>query len=275
MTKLYEYKDDILELHEKHKLMGEIYLITNVKNNKIYIGQTVSHRKNKGKYRPFGSIGRFNDHVSEAICNTKHKQCSYLNNAIRKYGREKFKWELIEYCPLDKMNENEEFWIVFYKSLFPNGYNLTKGGKTFTVASIQRPTLNKKKIRGRGFGFKHKTETIDKMKKNHNFVKNPEVVRNTMRKTMNDYYDNLKIQKLALLELDDDIEKYVRPVYKKDTGELYNYIIRINRNLKFTMATPGQLPEDAKNRLLNALHKAKEIRKANATENDIVLTNSN
>ena len=39
--------DQILELSEKNKIMGEIYkMISNV-NNKCYVGQTVSHRKNK------------------------------------------------------------------------------------------------------------------------------------------------------------------------------------------------------------------------------------
>ena len=65
--------NDILELSDKNKRFGLIYCITNEVNNKQYIGQTVSHRKNKGKYRPFGIDGRLNDHISEAICNTKKK----------------------------------------------------------------------------------------------------------------------------------------------------------------------------------------------------------
>ena len=58
--------NDILNLNEKHKITGEIYKITNKISNKLYVGQTLSHRKNKGKYRPFGHIARLNDHISES-----------------------------------------------------------------------------------------------------------------------------------------------------------------------------------------------------------------
>ena len=61
-------------LTDKTKVYGLIYQITNTENNMKYVGQTVSHRKNKDRYRPFGILGRFKDHVSEAINNTKKKQ---------------------------------------------------------------------------------------------------------------------------------------------------------------------------------------------------------
>lgn len=40
-------------------------------------------------------MGRFYDHISEAINNTKNKQCMYLNNAIRKYGKDNFTCKLL------------------------------------------------------------------------------------------------------------------------------------------------------------------------------------
>jgi hypothetical protein len=43
------------------KVYGMIYKMQNNINTQCYIGQTVSHRKNKGKWRPFGIQGRFND----------------------------------------------------------------------------------------------------------------------------------------------------------------------------------------------------------------------
>ena len=46
-----KYVDKILESNSN--VFGEIYLITNV-------GQTLSHRLNHGKYRPFGYKCRFN-----------------------------------------------------------------------------------------------------------------------------------------------------------------------------------------------------------------------
>jgi hypothetical protein len=77
----------ILNKDEIDKVVGEIYKMTNTTNGKKYIGQTRSHRLNHGKYRPFGSSGRFNDHISEANSNKKHTS-RYLNHALIKYGKD-------------------------------------------------------------------------------------------------------------------------------------------------------------------------------------------
>jgi len=67
--------DDAL-LDTNDKVYGLLYEMTNSVTGMNYVGQTLSHRKNKGKYRPFGIVGRFNDHLSEATNNTKACQCS-------------------------------------------------------------------------------------------------------------------------------------------------------------------------------------------------------
>jgi len=115
-------------LTDKMKVYGLIYEMTNTSNNMKYVGQTVSHRKNKDRYRPFGIMGRFKDHINEAINNTKKCQCSYLNNAIRKYGKDTFIVELIEICILSDLDEREQHFIKERNTIFPLGYNLTTGG---------------------------------------------------------------------------------------------------------------------------------------------------
>ena len=133
---------------DKSSVVGEICVITNVNNGKQYVGQTVSHRKNHGKYRPFGYVGRFKDHLSEAICNTKTKQCGYLNNAIRKHGADAFKVDLIKRCELCNLDEEEKVYIAKYNTMFPNGYNLTIGGKTTKCVNVQfSNTIQEKKKR--------------------------------------------------------------------------------------------------------------------------------
>jgi hypothetical protein len=119
-------------------LLIEIYVITNLSNMKKYVGQAVSHRLNTGKYRPFGSIKRLNDHISEATCNTKKKQCTALNNAIRKYGKESFKVEVIDRCLPEMANDLEIRYIKEYNTISPNGYNLTNGGKCGCILIEQR-----------------------------------------------------------------------------------------------------------------------------------------
>jgi group I intron endonuclease len=138
---------DILEIRDK--VFGSIYEITNIITGMRYVGQAVSHRKNKGKYRPFGILGRFKDHISEANNNTKKKQCSYLNNAIRKHGQDAFKVELLENCELSALDNREQHFITERNTMFPNGYNLTKGGKTAYVSTLlERTPLEEPKKRG-------------------------------------------------------------------------------------------------------------------------------
>lgn len=91
---------------------GIIYKITNTVNNKIYIGQTIrtlKERWNQHKYR---------------------NGCTYLHNAIIKYGADKFKIEPIEEVPIEDLDKREIYWIAQYDSTNKKvGYNLILGGK--------------------------------------------------------------------------------------------------------------------------------------------------
>ena len=122
-------KDKLLDKEEFNKVVGEIYKIINVTNNSLYIGQTRSHHLNRGKYRPFGYIGRFKDHISEATHTSKKSTCKYLNNALLKYGIDNFKCELLITCTLDELDHLEVKFINEFNTKFPNGYNLTNGGQ--------------------------------------------------------------------------------------------------------------------------------------------------
>jgi hypothetical protein len=122
-------------------ILGIIYKITNKKTGKMYIGQTMSHKMNNGKYRPFEEVGRFKQHISDALKNTKKKQCSYLNNSIRKYGKDAFEVELLEYCLPSEKNNAEIENIERYNTVFPNGYNLTKGGRQCEILPEQKKKL--------------------------------------------------------------------------------------------------------------------------------------
>ena len=55
-----------------------------------------------------------------------------MNCALRKYGKDCFTCELIHTCEVSELNELESQYIIEYDSKFPNGYNLTDGGKGFT-----------------------------------------------------------------------------------------------------------------------------------------------
>lgn len=95
------------------KICG-IYKITNTTNDKVYIGQSVDikHRFDNHKY------------------NFKHNAYpSYaLYKAMNKYGIENFRFEIIEKCDEDVLNDREIYWIKKYNSFGSGGYNMTAGG---------------------------------------------------------------------------------------------------------------------------------------------------
>jgi len=175
-------------LNEPTNRYCEIYKIINLSNNKIYVGQAVSHILNHKKYRPYGREGRFRCHISEAF-STKKNQSHYLNNAIRKYGVENFIVELIEYCEIDDADERETHYIKEFNSLYPNGYNLKNGGSVFTHSDESKKRLS-------------------------NGVKN--------------YYKDKKFDRFKdIKQIDDDIEKYIKPL--KRYNEQYGWYVYIDR----------------------------------------------
>ena len=98
--------------------MQGIYIIKNIINNKVYIGQSVDiHRRWLVHY----SLGKIDANPNRAEFN------SQLHTAMRELGRENFYIEILEECEKDKLNDREIFWINYYNS-YKNGYNATKGG---------------------------------------------------------------------------------------------------------------------------------------------------
>lgn len=154
-------------LDDPTSIQGVIYVIETCTSEKKYVGQTLSHRKNRGRFHPFGAIGRFRDHISEAINNTKKKQCTYLNNAIRLHGVEPFTVRVLELCDRESLNDREQYHISQMKTLYPTGYNLTTGGRSARHATVENTSpLNLPKSRG---GCKFRSpETRQKMSESSN-----------------------------------------------------------------------------------------------------------
>jgi len=257
-----------IDLENSDQIRGILYKITNKANGFCYIGQTRSHRKNKDKYRYFGHIGRFKDHISEALNNTKKNQCKYLNNAIRQ-NKDCFIVELLETCELDQLDEKEIHYIETYNSLFPNGYNLTKGGKTTKSIQISlNEDLKDVKKRGRPFGYTHTDETKRKIKENiskvsSNMKKLASTKESKERVSTNikNYYDDLKIKKLTECDISKDPEHYIKEI-KKD-GCVFDYKIYINRETRFMVKSAGESLDSKYNRLKNIILKAKELQSKN------------
>lgn len=137
-----------------------IYCIEHTASGKKYVGQARTHRLNHGRYRPFGAESRFKQHISEAICNTKHKTGHLLGVDIRTYGKDAFTMRVLELCDKEQADERETYWIAALDTLYPSGYNIALGGlnnpRTVGIKPIPNPTpLAVPKARG---GCKSRSE---------------------------------------------------------------------------------------------------------------------
>ena len=105
-------------------ISGIIYKATNIINSQCYVGQTycgIERRKIEHRY------SSFNNKASE--------HHSHFHRAIRKYGWDNFKWEVLcDNIPVQYLNEYEIFYISF-EGGFLYGYNETNGGRGGHVMS--------------------------------------------------------------------------------------------------------------------------------------------
>lgn len=132
-------------------IKGEIYIIYNNITEKAYVGQALTYKKNtkngKEYYYKHGTIGRWKDHVSEALNNRKKKQCSYLNNSIRKYGVDAFEVHKIVKCEVNELDKLEKLYIKDLNTLYPNGYNLNEGGNRAKLEEHTRKKISQASIK--------------------------------------------------------------------------------------------------------------------------------
>lgn len=123
--------------------MNLIYKVTNVLNNKVYIGQTTTSLEKRKK-----------EHLSK-------QDNTYFHNALQKYGKECFIWEIIEQdIEISELNAREQYWIQYYNSNnHDNGYNLSAGGENgdaLTIWRQQHPELVKEMAQKGNLAMKQK-----------------------------------------------------------------------------------------------------------------------
>ena len=98
-----------------------IYKITNLINNKCYIGQTIKTAEERWK-----------EHQAHAFGSHPNDQNKTLYKAIRKYGVENFTFEVLQdnIETFEQLDKAEIYWIDYYNS-FVKGYNETFGGQQY------------------------------------------------------------------------------------------------------------------------------------------------
>lgn len=109
----------------KKDFYGVIYKISNNINDKVYIGQTTD------------PINRWSVHkMSYKI---KDRSANIMYDDMRKYGIDKFKFEIICKCyNKEELKEKEMCYSKEYNSIYPNGYNMMVGN-FMTKSRLREP----------------------------------------------------------------------------------------------------------------------------------------
>jgi len=110
------------------KIFGVIYKLTNTINSKSYIGQTINFTK------------RMNEHRRSAINGEDY----YLYRAMKKYGLDAFKIDIIIRCNnIAELNTFECYYINKYNTFNKHfGYNSTSGGGGCSGHKQSENTIN-------------------------------------------------------------------------------------------------------------------------------------
>lgn len=114
--------------------MVTIYKITNLKNGKNYVGQTVKSIELRWKRHCWS-------------CTAKSKKMA-ISLAIRKHGKGNFRIEAIDTAnTLEEANKKEVFWVNELNCFSPNGYNLKAGGRKYLeVSKSTRKKMSKARL---------------------------------------------------------------------------------------------------------------------------------
>lgn len=124
------------------KIRIMIYKITNLLNDKIYIGQTV---KNDSKFRNYWGSGKA------------------IKNAIRKYGTINFSKDILCICYSQKCADDTEIYFIKRYDSINNGYNISNGGSGSYMWSdlMKIKMLRNERMKGKI----HSKETRNKISK--------------------------------------------------------------------------------------------------------------
>jgi hypothetical protein len=126
---------------------------------------------------------------------------------------------LILTCPKEDLDRYEEQYINDHNTLYPNGYNLTTGGKVFTTSPMESSTP-KETPKKRGGCTNRSPETRAKMTESLKQVMGtPEARKEQMLRSQKQHYD-AKLSKFKDVHIDEEnIEQYLK--IRKSNGSTF------------------------------------------------------
>jgi group I intron endonuclease len=121
-----------------------VYAITHVATGRMYVGKSID------------IDSRWQQHVWEAARGEGYA----VHRAIRKHGVAAFSFDVLEYADseIDALAA-EQYWIEWYRSVSPAGFNLTFGGDGTILSQESR-----EKIRAKLLGHHVSDETREKIR---------------------------------------------------------------------------------------------------------------
>jgi group I intron endonuclease len=160
--------------------MGYIYKITNTVNKKIYIGQTKLEEPEL----------RWKKHLWAIYAGTG---CPVLAKAVKKYGKDKFTFEVLIICFDESRYEMEKLYIKKYNSLIPNGYNIQEGGvQPISFAGRKHSQATKEIIGYKNSNVYKEIKLQEQLTNNENNkqkrCKMTDKTKESIRKSLIDYY---------------------------------------------------------------------------------------
>jgi GIY-YIG catalytic domain/NUMOD3 motif len=119
-------------------MKGIIYLVTNIDNGKIYVGKSTQRLKK-----------RISNHYQNSKISNSH-----FYNALKKYPKENFNWEILEEIEIEnkillneKLNKLEKLYIERFNSTNRDvGYNMTTGGEGCFLMEDVKEKIRKAQI---------------------------------------------------------------------------------------------------------------------------------
>jgi len=188
-----------------------VYLTTNHINGKIYVGKQCTKNLNDG-YLGSGK---------------------YFKNAVKKYGRNNFYREILEFCSSkEQLNEREMYWIIELNARdLTIGYNIGRGGegcqlehhsieskrknsesnkgkpswcKGLTKETDHRVAKLSQSCKGRPSGMKGKHHTAESKRKSSKSNKGKQA--GTKNKFYGKHHTEIENQKIRNIRLNDPIE---------------------------------------------------------------------
>lgn len=125
------------------QIISGIYKITNIINNKIYVGQSID------------IYDRWKQHINK-LKNNKHVN-KYLQRSFNKYGENNFNFEVIEECNSDLLNEKEQY----HMDLLNPKFNILK--TTLSIIGTKRKKEKRREFLKTRKKFKLSFEHREKM----------------------------------------------------------------------------------------------------------------